>query len=69
MTHRRPVGPKLTRLWGVLSLAHQKKMVEHGAGIITFEKVPFCVESSGAFGKMALAFWGSVKAAAREAKL
>ena len=48
---------------------HQKMMTTHGPGVVTFEKVPFAIESSGAWGKSAIAFWKSLKSAAVTAKL
>ena len=50
-------------------LDHHKMIAHHGPGIITFDRVPFAVESSGAWGKSAKALWHKMKGKAKEIKL
>jgi hypothetical protein len=50
-------------------LDHQRKVAEHGPGIISYEKVPAAFESSGAWGKSMLSLWVNMKAAAKQCKL
>jgi hypothetical protein len=50
-------------------LDHQKKLATHGPGVISFEKVPFALESSGAWGPAALELWKLMKAEAKKKKV
>ena len=50
-------------------LDHSKMVALHGAGIVNFDKVPFVIESSGAWGKFAREFWHAMKQKAKEIKL
>jgi hypothetical protein len=49
--------------------AHRLMMAQHGVGLLQFDKVPFVLESSGAFGKEALKLWKWLKAEAKERKV
>ena len=44
-------------------------VAHHGPGIVTFDKVPFAIESSGAWGKSTKGFWNKMKGKAKEIKL
>ena len=58
------------------ALKERKKMADHlkrlallGPGIVSFDKVAFAIESSGAWGKVALDLWKNMKGRAKEIKL
>jgi hypothetical protein len=48
---------------------HRAMMAKHGVGLLQFDKVPFVLETSGAFGKEALKLWACLKAKAHQLKL